>query len=158
MTKYTSRYIKTHCIDVFFRYDGFPIHILTDGSPIPSILNDVERNRKIQRAVTGLANWDDMNEDGVFVNQKYLDKIRNKLENGDNLERQVLLQLFLPIARLGFYSYACMEIDERGTGTYILVASPNPGTKLHMMELDLPIFNGVIKVEEADGLITCLQI
>lgn len=62
MSKYRTPYIKSHCIELFFRYGEKTIHAMTDGNRFPDALNELERNRKIQKEVAERA------RPGVFDN------------------------------------------------------------------------------------------
>lgn len=59
----------------------------------------------------------------------------------------VLLRMFAPMAQLGFYSY--------GKGIYLLVASPDypDETPVPFPEVQLPLFDGIVVLEESNGVI-----
>ena len=42
MAKYRKGYVCSHCIDLFFKYQGKAIHVMTDGNKIPDQLDDID--------------------------------------------------------------------------------------------------------------------
>ena len=153
MTKYRGGYIETHCIDLFFDYKGLPIHILTNGNTLPDSLNNKELNRKIQRVVTAKANWNDQSEDGIIVNETYVDFVSGAVEKEHSPSRSTILRLFVPIAKLGFYSYVCIEMKEQKSH-YMLVARPSEQIGKQELQERLPIFDAVSNIKMRDGIIT----
>lgn len=45
---------ELHYIDMFFKYQGKDIHVMTDGNQFPEQLDDIDRNRDIQSFVAKL--------------------------------------------------------------------------------------------------------
>ena len=134
------------------------MHILTDGTPIPPALNSIEYNRALQSKVTALADWDNVTEKGLMVNQAYINRITNGIDEDSIPARTTLLRLFLPIARVGFYSYAAMDVDEGGIVTYMLVACPRSSIGVPLVDVDIPLFDGLHDVIEENGVISSFQI
>lgn len=151
MSKYRASYIKSHCIDLFFRYGEKTIHAMTDGNVFPDALNELERNRRIQREVALRV------RPGVFDNivrsQAYVDAFEERLglTRQENLGIDVHLEMFFSMAELGFYSFDCVGTDENGRGKYELVARP----ERHGMnvEVELPVFDGIEPIMEGDEMV-----
>ena len=151
MSKYRASYIKSHCIDLFFRFGEKAIHAMTDGNVFPDALNELERNRKIQREVAGRV------RPGVFDHivraSAYVTAFEERLRQTqpENLGIDVHLELFFSMAELGFYSFDCVETDENGRGKYELVAFP----ARHGMNADveLPEYDGIEPIMEGDELV-----
>lgn len=123
--------MKNYCIDVFFRYRDIPIHVLTYGSFIPNLLNDLERNRKEQKRQAKLMQENvDMNwiENRVQINNSYISFMTQQVQKTKNefSQRDVLLW-FLPFAALGFYTYDCI-ISNDEKAEFKLVALPKTTT------------------------------
>lgn len=156
MAQYTPGYLQSHCIDVFFQYRGRAIHVLTDGCGIPEELNDIERNREIQRqtAISGNKIEDRWNE--VTINPLYLDQLRRDAVAGEYElpEEPELLAMFAPMASLGYYTYDCVASDEH-SALFMLVASPLSGSR---PEQDLPVCGNNISIKETkDGIIQSFE-
>lgn len=144
-----------HCIDVYFRYRGMPFHVLTYGTIIPQALNDVEVNRTLQhQAAVSMAEWQG---DGVAnIEEGYVLSVREgviqAIGENDNPERWMptrsrILQMFEPMAKLGFYSYDCVQELEQGRGLYQLVAYPGDGI-VERRFAGMPEFEEIEVVEE----------
>lgn len=156
MAEYDLGYMQDHCIDVYFRYGNMPFHVLTYGTTIPVELNDVDRNRRLQHLVA-VAIEDFEKELDVHINYDYVTAIRDasiqatgELARNEELipDERTILQMFKPVAQLGFYSYDCVEELEDGKGEYRLVAYPVQGFQTNEYE-ELPQFEE-IEVMESD--------
>lgn len=151
MSKYRTPYIKSHCIELFFRYGEKAIHAMTDGNRFPDALNELERNRKIQKEVAERA------RPGVFDNiviaPAYATAFEERLRQTqqENLGIGVHLEMFFSMAELGFYSFDCVETDENGRGRYELVA--RPGRHGMNVDVELPEFDGIEPIMEGDELV-----
>lgn len=155
MAKYRESYIHSHCIDLFFSYNGLAIHIMTDGNEIPDSLNDIERNRDIQRIVAIQSENQDVNQEQIIINPSILKYISSINTDGNELpDRELMLGMFLPIAEMGFNSYDCVGIDENGRGKYILVARPanNPA-----VNIEVPSFDGVEQPEYQKDILVAFR-
>ena len=150
MKKYIDLYMEEHCIDVFFSFVGFPIHILTSGNILPPSLNDLNSNRTLQETTEHVilqyayTDWKSVYhsdfQNSVIINYDYCNQVQNQV--GDVLRTYHSLNLsdndlshlipsmddfiehFVLYALLGFHSYNCSEIHENGTATYRKVATP----------------------------------
>lgn len=147
--------MRDHCIDLYFRYKGKSFHVLTYGTMIPQALNDVEANRTLQHQMA--VRIDEWQGDGeANIEQGYVKYVRegalSAIGNNDNPERWVpnnsrILQMFEPMAKLGFYSYDCIQELENGKGLYRLVAYPGSGI-VERHYGGMPEFEGIEIVEE----------
>lgn len=131
MDRYTDLYMDTHCIDVFFTVDGLPIHVLTNGSKIPDVLNDIERNRSLQEKTEQLINarWqinrfdifdlaEKMSESNdVTVNLEYCMRIQEQVS--DSVKKRFSNQSEVSESDL----YECIPFAEDIFGHYYLYAS-----------------------------------
>ena len=154
MAEYSVEYMQEHCIDVYFRYGDQPFHVLTYGTTIPAVLNDVDRNRRLQHQVA--VDTEDLDEGlEVQINDDYVIAIREAstqaagelARNVDVIpEERIILQMFKPAAQLGFYSYDCVEELGNGNGEYRLVAYPGEDVQMHEYE-GLPQFEGIEVIE-----------
>ncbi len=154
MAEYDLNYMLEHCIDVFFRYDGRPMHVLTYGTAIPAVLNDVERNRTLQHIVA--VGIDELRNDvAVNIEQVYVTTVQEEsvLALGEQArderlvpDEETIVQMSKTVARLGFYSYDCIEELEDRSGIYRLVAYPEHGMANIEYER-LPDFNGIDVIE-----------
>lgn len=152
MAQYSSGYLQSHCVDVFFRLRGKAVHVLTDGCGIPEALNDLEKNRKLQQqcAIGGTQVEGRISE--VTINHSYLELLRRDArENEYELPAEHdLLAMFAAMAALGFYTYDCIVSDEH-SAEFRLVAKPLNGNRV---EMDLPNYDRVDRIEEIeDGII-----
>ena len=146
--------MREHCIDVYFKYRGKAFHALTYGTIIPHVLNDVDRNRKLQHQVAvEIARH--RNPVDTHIEQEYVASVRNdSIQASGNSEgnkqlipdESMIVQMFKPNAELGFYSYDCIEELENGRGLYRLVAAPGAGIDAQDYE-GLPSFEGIDVVE-----------
>lgn len=160
MDKYSKKYMENHCIDVFFNYGVYPIHILTAGSIIPNELNDILRNRTLQEEVER----NESNPAPVLTNDAYIQSViekHNKVVEGLRQKEQlkggnVVLQTPSPeqiasrfhlYASKGFYSYDCSEVKEDGTAVYKLIAYPD---RLRQVNFNLPDFQPSVIIKETD--------
>lgn len=158
MAEYEIGYMQEHCIDVYFFFGDLPFHVLTYGTIIPTALNDVDRNRRIQHQVA--VDMDGtQNDDAVHIEQGYVTEIRAvtaQLVEDETLipDERTIVQLFKPAAELGFYSYDCIEELEDGRGLYRLVAYPGTGIVARVYD-DMPDYNGidVVELDEERNLI-----
>lgn len=154
--------MENHCIDVFFNYGVYPIHILTAGSIIPDELNDILRNRTLQEEV-------ERDEGGnasvkVSTNDKYIKSMIEKHHNavatlrkkekfnGNDVVFKIpspeeISSRFCFYARKGFYSYDCSEVKEDGTAVYKLVAYPD---RLQQVKFSLPNSQPSVIIKETD--------
>lgn len=146
--------MQEHCIDVYFNCNGIPFYVLTYGTIIPTALNDVDRNRELQHQVAI-----DLESRGNIVNvqieQNYVNAIiRDSRQASESLSQneelqpneETVVQLFKPMAELGFYSYDCVKELEGGRGLYRLVAYPGIILRPRVHD-DLPVFTDIIVVE-----------
>ena len=167
MDKYSDLYMQTHCIDVFFRHKGIPVHVLTRGCRIPETLNDLKRNRTLQErtelsvrenlSFRNVLDLDVKNNfgiaDRIIVNEDYwaqlVENSKAVLREHYHKEYEEEVQDLLPslnefanhfaiYASLGFYSYICDDVHEDGTATYVLIAHPRA---IAPTEMDLPEFD-----------------
>ena len=144
--------METHCIDVFFAFRQYPIHIVTAGSIIPDELNDIMRNRTLQEETE--RNKDSAVSISLSTNKSYiislLDRHRSIIEECRRItqfqesnesypqpEANQIPDHFLFYAKRGFYSYDCCKVKEDGTAIYRLMAWPE---KTQKMNYDLPQF------------------
>ena len=157
MEKYSVLYMETHCIDVFFAYGEYPVHLLTAGSIIPDALNDILRNRSLQeetsRNETGTTSLE------ISTNDAYVQELIERHRSAIGEDRRLAqfqgnnpnLNIYFPeptpeqitahfrfYAGQGFYSYDCSELKKNGTAVYRLVAWPK---KMHHVVYDLPQFS-----------------
>lgn len=147
--------MRDHCIDLYFRYKGKAFHVLTYGTTIPQALNNVEVNRALQHQMA--VRMDEWQGDGVAnIEQGYVQSVQegalSAIGNNDNSERWLpsnsrILQMFEPMAKLGFYSYDCVLELEKGKGLYRLVAYPGSGI-VERQYVGIPEFEGIEIVEE----------
>ena len=162
MARYDLNYMRGHCIDVYFRYRGMSFHVLTYGTIIPMALNDVDVNRTFQhQTAVSMAEWQG---DGVAnIEEGYVQAVRDGVPQAigvnNNPERWLparsrIIQMFEPMAKLGFYSYDCVQELEKGRGLYRLVAYPGRGI-VERQYADMPEFEGieVVEVDEERGII-----
>ncbi len=155
MAEYDIAYMQEHCIDVYFRYDGKPFHVLTYGTTIPATLNDVDRNRRLQHLVA--VDIDEVQESNdVHIEQGYVFVVQEESVRGlgelamyEDLvpDEETILQMFWPMAVLGFHSYDCVEELEDGRGEYRLVAYPGEDVPVREYN-ELPQFDGIEVVEK----------
>lgn len=144
---YSDKYMKNHCIDVFFRYQDLPIHVLTYGGILPPALNDLERNRKEQqrqaRLIDEQVGQADIQPEGSFISY-----MRQDAENvGYEFNRSEVIEWFMPYARAGFYTYDCISCDD-SKATFKLVAMPSGKTNA----LDeLPVYEYIEVLRFVDG-------
>jgi len=166
MAEYDIGYMREHCIDVYFKYYGKAFHVLTYGTIIPLLLNDVDRNRELQHQVS-IDIDQGMNALTVQIEQNYVSAVisDSRQASGDlalyaGLQpvEETVVQLFKPVAELGFYSYDCIKELGDGKGLYRLVAYPIGNTHPRVYN-DLPdFFNiNVVDRDEERGLITTFE-
>ena len=73
MSRYDLIYMRDHCIDLYFRYKGKFFHVLTYGTTIPQILDNVEANRALQHQMAvRIDEWQGNGE--VHIEQGYVFK------------------------------------------------------------------------------------
>lgn len=155
-------YMQEHCIDIYFRYAGRLFHVLTYGTTIPAPLNDVDKNRGIQHYVA--IDMDEMRDaHEVHVEQDYITAVHESFGEYAGAaqlipDEDTVLQMFKPVAELGFYSYDCIEELEDGRGLYRLVAYPGEGVEARPYD-SMPEFDGieVIERDEERDLIICFR-
>ena len=160
MDKYSKKYMENHCIDVFFNYGVYPIHILTAGSIIPDGLNDILRNRTLQEEVER----NESNPVPVSTNDAYIQSVIEKhnkaveglrqteqFKDGNTVfhtpSHEQIASRFRFYASRGFYSYDCSEVKEDGTAVYKLVANPD---RLQQVNFNLPDFQPPVIIKETD--------
>lgn len=148
MAQYTPGYLQSHCIDVVFQYQGRAIHVLTDGCGIPEELNDIERNRTLQRLNAIRSNQIEGRWNEVSINPQYLDLLRRDAIAGEYglPEESDLLAMFAPMASLGYYTYDCIASDEH-SALFMLVAKPLDGSRI---EQNLPSCGDTLRIERTD--------
>ena len=133
------------------------MHILTNGNAIPDTLNNKELNRRIQSEVTIKTNWNDQSEYGVIVNESYVEYVKESIVEKDYTpSRNTILRLFVPMAKLGFYSYVCINTNEH-ISHYMLVARPSEQIVKPILRERLPIFDAISNIIMQDGIITEFQ-
>ena len=164
MSRYDLIYMRDHCIDLYFRYKGKFFHVLTYGTTIPQILDNVEANRALQHQMAvRIDEWQGNGE--VNIEQGYVQSVRNgalsAIGDNENSERWLpsnsrILQMFEPMAKLGFYSYDCVQELENGKGLYRLVAYPGSGIVKRQYD-GMPEFEGIEIVEEDEDREIILQ-
>jgi len=159
MEKYSILYMETHCIDVFFAFGEYPIHLLTAGSMIPDALNDILRNRTLQEEIerneSGSTSLEISTNDayiGDLITRHYstIEEYRRLAQfqgNDPNLNlyfpepvRDQITAHFRYYANQGFYSYDCSEVKENGTAVYRMIAWPK---KMRPVPYDLPQYTPV---------------
>lgn len=149
--------MRDHCIDLYFRYRGMPFHVLTYGTMIPLTLNDVEVNRTLQHQ-TAVSMEERQGDFIANIEEGYVQAVREgayqAIGENDNSERWMparrrILQMFEPMAKLGFYSYDCVQELEQGRGLYRLVAYPGDGI-VERQFAGMPEFEGLEVLEEDD--------
>lgn len=154
MSRYRPSYVQSHCIDVFFRYGRTPIHVLTDGNVFPVDLDDLERNRGIQREIALRESVGDVLDNNIYLNPDYSQPFEEKYhvpqQEWSGLETH--LELFITMAKLGFHSYDCVEMDGNGRGKYVLVARPK--IRAANMYFNIPEFNGIEPIGEGEDLVS----
>lgn len=149
MAKYRESYVSSHCIDLFFKYQGKDIHVMTDGNMFPEQLDDIDRNRGIQSVVARLTDNLEVNPDNININRGILQYIEGlDADDIERIDQHELLRLFLSMAELGFYSYDCVEQDVNGVGRYVLVAWPK---NHHETGIEIPAFDGLMETVERNG-------
>ena len=124
---YSDKYMKSHCIDVFFRYQDLPIHVLTYGSILPPTLNDLERNRKEQQRQARQIE-EQVGQVNIQPEEAFISYMRQDAENvGYEFNRSEVVEWFISYARAGFYTYDCISCDD-SQATFKLVAIPSENT------------------------------
>lgn len=162
MEKYSKKYMENHCIDVFFNYGVYPIHVLTAGSIIPDELNDILRNRTLQEEVErneGGGTPVQISTDDAYI-QSVIEKHNKVVEDlrqtkqfkRDNAVSQTpspeqIASRFRFYAGKGFYSYDCSEVKKDGNAVYKLVACPD---RLQQVKFNLPDFQPSVIIKSAD--------
>ncbi len=144
---YSDNYMKNHCIDVFFRYQDLPIHVLTYGSILPPTLNDLERNRKEQQRQA--KQIDEQIEQADFdAESAFIMYMRQDAENvGYEFNESEVIEWFMPYARAGFYTYDCISCDERQS-IFKLVAMPRSRTNVLN---ELPAYENIEVLSFVEG-------
>ena len=146
MSRYTDSYMRNHCIDVFFRYGQYPIHVLTYGSMIPESLNDKENNREIQHMVA-VRQQDNEIQGQVVVNQSYLTRVSYiGAAFEQTIDPIITTVWFMPFAKMGFYSYDCIYTNDR-MALFQLVARPLQ----QQNNLELTAFDDIIVTNYLEG-------
>jgi len=146
MSRYTDSYMRNHCIDVFFQYRQYQIHVLTYGSMIPEPLNNKENNREIQRMVA-LRQQENELQGEAEVNQSYLTRARIIGEAFEQVFDPIVTTVwFMPFAKMGFYSYDCIYANER-MSLFKLVARPVQPQN----NMELTGFDDIIVTNYLDG-------
>ncbi len=144
--------MENHCIDVFFTFQQYPIHVLTAGSIIPDELNNILLNRTLQEEIERTdvgANPSVISTNGNYI-QSLIDKHKALVEEASKNAQINSNEVFCPVpdagqvsshfrfyAKQGFYSYDCYEVKEDGTAIYRLMAWPNQTRKA---QFELPQF------------------
>lgn len=144
MDVYSNKYLKDHCVDVFFRYKSIPIHILTDGTLLPPSINKKSTNRKLQQIFSKHIN--ECTKKNAVVYEKYKQKVTEEIKSYDlpfpNEQEYDYFSIYRDYANIGFYSFACKN-DGNGDfsyGIFELVCFPKERTKLKDFE-NLPEYN-----------------
>lgn len=146
------RYMQNHCIDVFFAFNQYPIHVITAGSLIPDELNDILRNRTLQEEI-------ERNERGetpcrISSNMQYIQSLieRDKsfVDNHEPTPEQIIKR-FKFYAEQGFFSYDCSEVREDGTAIYRLIVRPE---QVRQVNYQLPQFapKGFAEIDDTTQL------
>lgn len=160
MPQYPITYIETHCIDIYFRFNNTPIHLLTRGNEIPDALNDIIVNRQLQHIVAKASDFRaryDAAVAAVIVNNRYVDRMHQEYENyihtfpeSESIMPSVddYLRMHLPNALLGFHSYVFYR-DQGSRYQYEKVVSPLEGNVLEpQLFWQLPEYNEVEMIDD----------
>lgn len=124
--KYSEAYQRTRDIDWFFRTGNRFIHVASNGGKLPNFVNNVNRLRNEQAAVSLLNNIKDVQVDITdYVNvrtQASVEEVqKNNIMVDINQLRESYLSSFVAMAQKGFYSFDRALNDE---SKYILVCGP----------------------------------
>ncbi|WP_278985249.1 hypothetical protein [Segatella bryantii] len=136
MDNYTESYLRSHCVDLFFRVGKRAIHVQTDGCLIPHSLSDVLGNRRMQHDLALSYNID-FNNDDYQISYGYISMIQERVAAmGAEYQEYIptveqLVDSHRIYSCLGFYSYACVWDDENETRCkLVLVTRPSePGCR-----------------------------
>jgi len=160
MTRYSNKYLLSHCVDLYFKCNNRYVHILTDGSLIPEILNDRGRNRVLQSEIA-LLEPTEIDINAIEVNPVYLHNVCHLSQDMANNKQSVYdaLQMFAPAAQLGFYSYYCVATDNENRGDYIWVARPKEGkVNEAILKFEFPEFEALAEQEDSKGNLNRMKI
>ena len=153
MSKYRTSYIQSHCIELFFRYRGTAIHVMTDGNTFPDDLNNLEVNRDLQRQLAMRMDSRMFITDNITINPSYEGWLIEHLqkEQDDGLDIYTCLDMFISMAKQGFHSYDCVGMDANGKWQYVLVAYPTE----HNINaiVNIPSFEGIIPIVDDEELV-----
>ena len=153
MSKYRESYIQSHCIDLFFDYRGMAIHVMTDGNFYPDALNNLQTNRDLQRQLAIHMDSGMVVTENITINPSYEEWLIEPLQEAqfDGLDIRTRLDMFISMAKQGFHSYDCVEIDANGKGKYLLVAYPaDLNTNVNV---NIPAFEGIDPIVNDEELV-----
>lgn len=126
---------------------------MTDGNAFPDELNNLERNRGIQkdlasRQVNGLDLFGN-----IYFAPSYAKAFEERVRktNQEWLGLYVHLGMFLSMAVLGFYSFDCVGVGEDGRSKYELVA--RPARRDMSVNEELPVFEDIEPIMEGEELV-----
>lgn len=156
--EYSEAYQRTRDIDWFFRSGNRCIHVASNGGALPYFVNDVQRLRKEQAAVSML---EDNNDVEIVINEPYVNQriaaiVESKRRNGsENINEQNVrasyLASFVSMARKGFYSYDSVH---SGGSAYVLICGPIEPIEIGIQLLEA---DGEILFEYEDKIIFLLN-
>lgn len=166
---YNKNYLFTHNIDWYACIDGTWIYAASRGGLLPGVVNNESMLPKLQGICANLP--DVVNEENIVINQEliriryqravdfYEQRFRDNLEDNHSFQQflqeynikvfsQQFSELFVEMARKGFYSFVRVDIDNPFSNKYRLVASPKNGTPTHLSEIIRKPFNAAFVDDE----------
>ena len=130
MVEYDEEYYRTHDVDYFLTFRGNSLHIASNGSILPNMIDGI-KNREVQLSVYGALNKGEFVEREVDVNRKGIIEILKgegyQEVNDDDIENYA--ETFVEFAKMGFQSYdtigseliqICKPRRERKEGGYTM--------------------------------------
>ena len=145
--KLSDDYIQSKDIDWFCCIDNIYVHVASAGGELPDIVNDYNRLRGIQEAVSKLP--DIYKDEELEINETF---IKEELEKNINLLRdkgifngqydsnkgfEDYISTFKSFARKGFISYDRTLVYEIDDNHYHWVARPRDSVRIP--EIDIPM-------------------
>lgn len=127
MSTYSKAYQEDHNIDWFAIVDGRCCHFASGGTYLPKVVNIKEQNRKIQQFVAKRNLHREEIDNGVSINQDYMNDARSivNIEFEEQMNAELGISLCTAdAAHIGFYSYCYWGIDKWGGIIYRLIAFP----------------------------------
>lgn len=150
--KLSEDYIQSKDIDWFCCINGIYVHAASAGGELPNIVNDYNKLRGIQEAVSKLP--DIYKDEELIFNETF---IKKELENNINLLRnkgifngqydpnkgfEYYIFTFKSMARKGFISYDRTHVNEIDDNHYHWVARPCNDSCIP--EIEIPIVEAKI--------------